>query len=171
MHVSWDSEFRQYEIFGDLSEWQRILVHSDNPKAVAKAQTVLDCLSQWPRHFYHAEPGMPGEFRVRLSLAHWHAIVPAAIAAGVIGRAVTADTADGAGPWHDARYCHRSVGERGGVKTYTRQWRRTGRTKRWVTRPTEFTIPVKYGAGNTYDYITETTGISRHAAKDCPYGL
>lgn len=48
-----------------------------------------------------------------------------------------------------------------------RNWRRMGRTQTWVTRPTEFRIPVKYGMyspGSIFHYDAQDF----HAASECP---
>lgn len=79
---------------------------------------------------------------------------------------ITAQTADDASVFY-----HRT-------QTYKRsntpiQVRRMGRTKRWVTRPTEFRIPVKYGMYDSF-YIDHTNAhewsLSPHPSeeKDVP---
>lgn len=67
--------------------------------------------------------------------------------------------------------CTRTVGPRGGVTTHSEVWRRNGGTKTWVTRPDEYSIPIKYGMGygrRGYNYITQDQAQHWHCAEDCP---
>lgn len=77
-----------------------------------------------------------------------------------IEQALTADEfhADG---------CTRTVGPRGGVRTYIMAYRRNGATKTWITRPGHFRVPVKYGM-HGYSSITHNEVSHMHAATDCP---
>lgn len=54
-------------------------------------------------------------------------------------------------------------------------WRRNGKTQTWVTRPTHYRIPVKYGLydfGNIFaaemEMGTRANGSTVYAPKDCP---
>jgi hypothetical protein len=51
-----------------------------------------------------------------------------------------------------------------GAKQIVR-WRRNGRTQTWVTRPTEFRVPVKWGFRNCSQITEVTPGV--HAASTC----
>lgn len=55
------------------------------------------------------------------------------------------------------------------------RWRRNGKTKTWVRKPTAFRIPVKWGL-RSYDYIDgdtadEATTQYIHAIENCPITL
>jgi hypothetical protein len=63
--------------------------------------------------------------------------------------------------------CKRIVGKRGGVTLALVHWRRNGKTKTWKTRPTHFSVPVKYGLYG-YGYITHDNAHEFHVAADCP---
>lgn len=63
--------------------------------------------------------------------------------------------------------CTRTDGPRGGVKFSVTRVRRNGMTQTWKTRPTEFSIPVKYGVKNAFR-ITQHDAAQWHAASECP---
>lgn len=63
--------------------------------------------------------------------------------------------------------CTRTVGPRGGVTVKVETWRRSGATKTWVTRPTEFRVPVKFGLYQS-SYIDDGNAHQFHAAAACP---
>lgn len=65
--------------------------------------------------------------------------------------------------------CTRKIGPRGGVTEKIIEVRRIGRTKTWVTRPTEWYIPVQYGFyGSGKFHLHESDAASYHLPKDCP---
>lgn len=63
--------------------------------------------------------------------------------------------------------CVRTIGPRGGIKEFVTLCRPSGKCHTWVTRPTEFKLPVKHGM---YDnsYITQDNAADFHLASDCP---
>ena len=69
--------------------------------------------------------------------------------------------------FHRLGACARTVGPRGGVKQKTVEVRRTGQTKTWVTRPTEFQVPVKFGLSLS-GYITHINADEWVVASQCP---
>ena len=79
---------------------------------------------------------------------------------------VTIQQAQTAQNFHEGE-CVRRVGERGGVTTMIRNWRRGGKTKFWKTRPTEFQIPIKYGLYAS-GYINELNAKDFHVSTECP---
>lgn len=65
--------------------------------------------------------------------------------------------------------CTRNTGPRGGVTEHIVRVRRNGMTQTWVTRPSEFRIPVKYGIRARGQFsIRETEAGNYHAAEACP---
>jgi hypothetical protein len=83
---------------------------------------------------------------------------------------ITRDEALNAREFHCGE-CTRIIGPRGGVVTHTEVWRRNGKTQTWVTRPDEFSVPVRYGFTNNrrnYGYITEDNAQHFHTADNCP---
>jgi hypothetical protein len=66
--------------------------------------------------------------------------------------------------------CIRTVGPRGGVKTRIIEVRRSGKTKLWKTRPTEFSLPVKFGLYES-TYITHDNAGDWHTPEDCPINV
>jgi hypothetical protein len=66
--------------------------------------------------------------------------------------------------------CIRTVGPRGGVKTRIIEVRRSGKTKLWKTRPTEFSLPVKFGLYES-TYITHDNAGDWHTPGDCPINV
>ena len=63
--------------------------------------------------------------------------------------------------------CTRTVGPRGGVTVAQMVYRRNGRTQTWKTRPTHFSVPVKYGMYE-YGYVDHTNASHFHTLGDCP---
>lgn len=63
--------------------------------------------------------------------------------------------------------CTRITGPRGGLTERVEQWRRNGSTKTWKTRPTEFSVPIKYGMRG-YSYLTDANASEFHTEADCP---
>jgi hypothetical protein len=63
--------------------------------------------------------------------------------------------------------CTRTEGPRGGVTIRVEQWRRNGKTKTWKTRPTEWSVPIKYGLRDCA-YISQRNADEFHTAEDCP---
>jgi hypothetical protein len=61
--------------------------------------------------------------------------------------------------WHYAPACSPKRVER---------WRRNGATKRWVTRPNAFRIPIKHGLRD-YSYLTDENAHDFHLEQECPY--
>jgi hypothetical protein len=47
------------------------------------------------------------------------------------------------------------------------RWRTNGKATVWVTRPTEFRIPVKHGLYG-YEYVTERDLGTLHVSTECP---
>lgn len=65
--------------------------------------------------------------------------------------------------------CTRTVGPRGGVDLKQTRVRRNGMTQTWVTRPTEWRLPVKYGIRARDQFsIREYDAAQWHAREDCP---
>lgn len=67
-----------------------------------------------------------------------------------------------------ANGCQKIVGPRGGITYKIERYRKTGMTKTWVTRPNEFSTPVKWGFGPRGTYITHHNADFFHVAADCP---
>ena len=63
--------------------------------------------------------------------------------------------------------CCRTVGPRGGVKTTMHFVTRNGKVQTWVTRPNEFSLPIKIGFSH-YGYITQGNLTDFHIASRCP---
>jgi hypothetical protein len=63
--------------------------------------------------------------------------------------------------------CSVTVGPRGGVKSDLVRYRRTGATKLWKTRPTEFDTPIKFGMRG-YDHLTHNNAHEFHVPTECP---
>lgn len=63
--------------------------------------------------------------------------------------------------------CSRTVGPRGGVKTKVIEVRRNGKGQTWKTRPTHFSVPVKFGLYE-HSYITHDNAQDWHTPEDCP---
>ena len=63
--------------------------------------------------------------------------------------------------------CRLIVGPRGGKKYKIERWRVNGKCQTWVTRPSEFRLPIKYGL-KTYHDINQYNCTSFHLASDCP---
>lgn len=65
--------------------------------------------------------------------------------------------------------CTVHIGPKGGVTTKCTRVRRNGRTQTWVTRPTEWRIPVKYGirAKDQFSIHHYDAGLW-HTADECP---
>lgn len=66
--------------------------------------------------------------------------------------------------------CERTVGPRGGVTVTVDRLQATGQCKTWVTRPTEFCLPVKYGLYDSHN-ITQDTAHQFHVVAECPAGI
>jgi hypothetical protein len=67
--------------------------------------------------------------------------------------------------------CVRTTGPRGGITESVEKWRVNGALKTWVTRPGEFSLPIKYGMGygrGQHGYITHENARHWHVADDCP---
>lgn len=79
---------------------------------------------------------------------------------------ITREQAENANEFHFGE-CKRSVGPKGGVKTFSHTVRRSGATKTWASRPNDFRIPVKYGLKQC-GHIWHTNADGWHAAEDCP---
>ena len=63
--------------------------------------------------------------------------------------------------------CKRVKGPRGGVKTTQETWRVNGACKTWKTRPTHFSLPVKYGLRG-FHYIDHHNADQFHSSAECP---
>ena len=63
--------------------------------------------------------------------------------------------------------CTRVVGPRGGVTEHSERWRVNGKCRTWVTRPNEFTVPIKHGLYRSA-YLMESNADKFHVAADCP---
>lgn len=63
--------------------------------------------------------------------------------------------------------CTRTVGPRGGVKTYITNVRRNGRTRLWKRSPNRFTIPIKHGL-REHGYINDLNSHLFHTEESCP---
>lgn len=63
--------------------------------------------------------------------------------------------------------CALVVGPRGGETVQQQRVRRNGNTQTWKTRPTEWSLPVKYGLKQAFR-ITQRDADLWHAAEDCP---
>lgn len=63
--------------------------------------------------------------------------------------------------------CTRTTGPRGGIKEEITRYRRSGETKIWKTRPSEFRVPVKWGLRYSA-YITHLDARDWHTEDDCP---
>ena len=79
--------------------------------------------------------------------------------------AITKDQALVGHEWHDDGGCPSNPGSRGRDKGPI-VWRRNGATQTWVTRPTDFRLPVKHGLRD-YSAVTPDNN-NIHAAEDCP---
>ena len=64
--------------------------------------------------------------------------------------------------------CSKRVGKRGAIYLTATQWRRSGRTKTWKTRPEDFRVPVKY-ALSASSYIDLEHAQDWHLPEDCPF--
>ena len=62
--------------------------------------------------------------------------------------------------------CLKRVGPRGAIKLTISRWRRSGRTKTWITRPKDFRVPVKYGQSQ-FGYVTAEHAQAWHLPEDC----
>ncbi len=62
--------------------------------------------------------------------------------------------------------CVRTIGPRGGETLKQENWRRSGMTKTWKTRPDEFSVPIKYGLYNS-SYLTHSNASEFHTAANC----
>ena len=62
--------------------------------------------------------------------------------------------------------CKRYHGLRGGLTFTPIVFRRTGKTKTWVTRPDNFRVPVKRGLRNSWE-ITHDNGHEFHTIQSC----
>jgi hypothetical protein len=69
--------------------------------------------------------------------------------------------------------CIRKVGPRGGVTVNVTVARRNGQTKTWVTRPEEFSVPVKYVEQSWvhglygHAYVDHDNASDWHTREDC----
>ena len=63
--------------------------------------------------------------------------------------------------------CSRIIGPKGGKKVTVRSWRRNGKTKVWVTRSEEFSVPIKFGL-KACDYLTQDNANHFHLPENCP---
>jgi hypothetical protein len=63
--------------------------------------------------------------------------------------------------------CQVIRGPRGGKTIRMEVWRRSGKTKTWKTRPSEFTIPIKHGLRDS-GYLTQSNEHAFHLPEDCP---
>jgi hypothetical protein len=79
--------------------------------------------------------------------------------------AITKDQAMSLDRFHDDGTCPVNAGMSGREKGPA-IWRRTGRTKTWVTRPDDFRVPVAYGLYQ-HSHVTPTNN-NVHAEADCP---
>ena len=65
--------------------------------------------------------------------------------------------------------CIRTYGPRGGEQVTSQRVRRNGMTQTWVTRPNDWSIPVKYGIYSKGQFrITQADADQWHAASACP---
>ena len=62
--------------------------------------------------------------------------------------------------------CTKRVGKRGAISLTISNWRRSGRTKVWPTRPKDFRVPVKYGLYQS-GYVTAQHAQEWHLPEDC----
>jgi|6_EtaG_2_1085325.scaffolds.fasta_scaffold48392_1 hypothetical protein len=62
--------------------------------------------------------------------------------------------------------CQKHIGLRGGQTLHQIRFRRNGKTKTWITRPEEFSVPVKRGL-REYGYLTQTNAKDFHTAEQC----
>jgi len=65
--------------------------------------------------------------------------------------------------------CQAWHGPRGGQHREIEEWRRTGSTQVWKTRPGDFRVPVKFGMRD-YGSITPSNVEEFHLDKSCPLG-
>lgn len=63
--------------------------------------------------------------------------------------------------------CSQKVGKRGAIRITISQWRRSGQTKTWITRPKDFRVPVKYGLYQ-HGYVVAQHAQDWHVPEDCP---
>lgn len=63
--------------------------------------------------------------------------------------------------------CIKHVGPRGGVRVTQETWRVNGKCQTWKTRPTEFTVPIKFGL-KSCSYLTDRNAGEFHLARECP---
>lgn len=69
--------------------------------------------------------------------------------------------------WVGSGQCRRTIGPRGGVTYSIIEYRRSGKTKTWKTRPHEFRVPIKYGLYES-SFITHMNANQYHVATECP---
>lgn len=65
------------------------------------------------------------------------------------------------------RKCKCEIGPHGGIKQSFVRVRVSGQCKTWVTRPDEFSIPVKFGLYES-GYLTQDNADSFHFPEECP---
>lgn len=76
--------------------------------------------------------------------------------------------------WHELHYtgngpCTRTTGPRGGITESIVRVRRNGATQTWVTRPTEWRLPVKHGIRARGQFsIYHHDAANYHPASRCP---
>jgi hypothetical protein len=66
--------------------------------------------------------------------------------------------------------CTRHIGPQGGVTEHVQRWRSNGQCKTWVTRPGEFSLPIKYGLYGC-SYLHHGNADLFHVAEECPLVL
>ena len=84
---------------------------------------------------------------------------------------VTKEQMEAIGAWDVPEFhfgeCTKTIGPRGGVKIKQVVVRKSGQLKTWVTRPTEFRLPIKYGMYESGE-ITHANANQFHLASECP---
>lgn len=63
--------------------------------------------------------------------------------------------------------CKHIISKRGAEQFKSEVWRVNGLTRIWKTKPTEFSVPIKYGFNGPYSYVHQDNADAFHLASEC----